>query len=100
MSEHEHKNESWRKYKVGDRVTMEEIEESGMTGYVRGEYFSSEWLDGSCMAGYGIYYVLEGAISEYGDFSESGKVEDAEDAGDLMSIAYEKNDFEILSFED
>jgi hypothetical protein len=83
--------------KVGSHVTKEEIEESKMSGYVRSEYFSSEWLTGECMAGYAIYYVLEGKISNFGDFSESGKVEDAEDAGDLIDIADEKDDLEIIS---
>jgi hypothetical protein len=84
--------------KVGGHVSEEEIRKNKMTGYVRGEYFSGEWLDGSPMAGYGVYYVSDGKISNFGDFSESGKVRDAVDAGDLINIADERK-FTVLTVE-
>jgi len=70
------------------KYTAEEILKMKFTGYVRGEYFSGEWLDGSSMCGYPIYYVEDGVIDEYGEFSETGEPTDCEYAGDLCMRHY------------
>jgi len=73
--------------------TAEEIQKEGYTGWIRGEYFYGEWLDGSPMEGYPLFYVFRGVIPDFGKFSFSGEVRDAEDAGDLLESANE-NTFE------
>ena len=75
--------------------TRSELEKMKFTGYVRGEYFSGEWLDGTNMCGYPIYHVEDGVIDEYGEFSETGELDDCEYAGDLCE-SHNDTVFEII----
>jgi hypothetical protein len=81
---------SHRLYKKEDGETLQEIKKSKYTGYLRGEYFSSEWSDGSPMEGYMIYQSNNGEIYPYGDFSESGNVKGSIDCGDIGFYGFEK----------
>jgi hypothetical protein len=76
-------------------VTHKTLQDIKFTGFVRGERFKSEWLDGTEMYGYGIYHVSDGIISSYGDFSETGELCDRVAAGDLVE-SFREGVFEIV----
>lgn len=74
----------WICAKLPVSVDIENLKGLNYSGYVRGEYFTGEWLDGSPMKGYGMYHVDGGEVAEYGCFSESGELSDMKEAGDLV----------------
>lgn len=88
------------KIEINNLISREEIVKRKFSGYVRGNHFSGEWIDGSPMNGYGIYYCEEGEISCFGDFSESGELHDRVECGDLIQQHFEKGDFVVLTVED
>jgi hypothetical protein len=81
-------------------VTHKTLQDIKFTGCVRGEYFESEWFNGSEMCGmygYGIYHVSDGVVEQYGRFCATDRCdpEDWEYAGDLIESFQEKG-FEII----
>ena len=83
---------------IGDSCNRGELSAARLTGYVRGEEFIGEWTDGTPMEGYGMYYVEDGYVHEFGDFSESGKLSDRVDAGDLIE-SHNETSFKIVKIE-
>lgn len=85
----------WMCGKFPISVDGEDLKGLNYSGYVRGEYFTGEWLDGSPMKGYGVYTVDRGDVAEYGCFSESGGLQDIKDAGNLIE-SFREETFEIV----